>query len=373
MIKRNPLVTIIVPVYNREKTILTCLQSIKKLHYQNYEVLVIDDGSSDNSLKLVRQCVENDSRFRVLTQKNSGVSVARNNCLKQAKGEWITFVDSDDAVLPWHLDIVCFEDKSLPDLLMTGHCFQKTYDLAVEDNLGERGNLRTEHTDAANYLFSVFDPYKNPLYPVWNKFFRNELLKTHNIRFNETMSLGEDLEFVCHYLQYCSKIVAHTKPSYINIGWESLVHLGSTLREPIDYLHNQKLVYDSLCKLALSKNQHKDKMGGGIYAYACHFAIDRPITRILLNYTKLENQKIFSKENLLAFTTSEIVPFLKSIQYVDSTKLNWEVKLIYSLLMHDQCKMALNLCEVINHMASFKKIVKGTIKRSLKINRRKKY
>ena len=93
----KPKVSIIIPVYNREKCILACVESILKSEYPLWEIIIIDDGSTDSSLSIIRNISANDSRIKYYHQENSGVSAARNYGLSVCSGEWVTFVDSDDA------------------------------------------------------------------------------------------------------------------------------------------------------------------------------------------------------------------------------------------------------------------------------------
>ena len=92
----QPLVSIIVPVYNAEQSLPRCLDSICAQTYQNLEIILVDDGSTDDSLTVCRQFAYRDDRIRVLSQTNSGVSAARNNAMETATGKYIQFVDSDD-------------------------------------------------------------------------------------------------------------------------------------------------------------------------------------------------------------------------------------------------------------------------------------
>lgn len=243
----TPLVSLIVPVYNRRMSIGVCLSSVLKLEYPYFEVLVIDDGSTDGSLDIIRSVADTDDRIKVIVQKNAGVSAARNRGLDEAQGEWIGFIDSDDAVMPWHLNIVRDERESHADLLMVNFASGKYH--TIELCAPVQKNERVEHPVAAAYLFNDFNPFKNPVYPVWNKFFRRALIERHQLRFDCTMSLGEDQEMLCRYLLYAGKIVHYSCPSYINLEWKGLVHLGGKLREPSDYLYNQQRNYEALCSV----------------------------------------------------------------------------------------------------------------------------
>ena len=107
----------IIPVYNAENTIQRCLDSIRIQKIENYEVLLMDDGSDDNSYSICMKYQQMDSRFKVYHQKNSGPSVARNRCLDIAAGRWICFVDSDDTI----------EENFL----------NEAYNLIIENNLSD--------------------------------------------------------------------------------------------------------------------------------------------------------------------------------------------------------------------------------------------
>ena len=119
----GPKISVIIPVYNVEKYLARCLDSVLAQHFPDVEILCIDDGSTDGSLSILREYAARDSRIRVLEQKNSGASAARNAGLEAAKGRWIAFVDSDDEVLPgiWttllddagDADAVCFSAEEV--------------------------------------------------------------------------------------------------------------------------------------------------------------------------------------------------------------------------------------------------------------------
>ena len=108
----NELISIIVPIYNVENYLRQCLDSIQNQTYQNFECLIINDGSPDNSADICREYVEKDSRFRYLEKENGGVSSARNLGIEHSKGQYITFIDSDDWVDSDYLEVLY---KSLTD------------------------------------------------------------------------------------------------------------------------------------------------------------------------------------------------------------------------------------------------------------------
>ena len=95
----DKLISIIVPCFNSEKTIATCLMSIEKQSYSNIEIIVIDDGSTDATVSIVEKLAKNDNRIKVYSKSNEGVSIARNYGIEKATGEYIGFVDADDMII----------------------------------------------------------------------------------------------------------------------------------------------------------------------------------------------------------------------------------------------------------------------------------
>ena len=246
----NPVVSVIVPVYNRDKTIKSSVESILKSEYRNFEILLIDDGSTDGTHEACQKLAACDTRVRFVHKENEGVSVARNIGLSMAQGDWITFVDSDDAILSCHLNVMSQEYSDSIDLIMTGHTSGNMIDgeLVVSKDCKECHDV-IKAPNAAAYLFNDFKPFKNPVFPIWNKFFRRKILVNNKIKFDSTMSLGEDQVFLCDYLQYAKGLVHYGQKTYVNLAWPNLIHLGSKLRTPSDYLFNQKKNYQALCSI----------------------------------------------------------------------------------------------------------------------------
>lgn len=340
--EKRPLVSIILPVYNRAVAIRCCLESILVQRFKNFELIIVDDGSIDDTPFICREIADNDSRVRFFCQSNKGVSAARNKGLNEAKGEWVTFVDSDDVILPTHLDIVENEENNEVDLLMTDFTFGKI----SNGNITPRRKievpvcvLRSEA--AARYLFKDLNPFRNPAFLVWNKFFRNKLLSQYHVRFDESMSLGEDQVFVCAYLPYAHKLIHYATPTYVCLDWKGIHHLGTYLRTPADYLYNQKKNYNALYNIIPIDKE-------SIACYSASYGIDRPITRILYNYTKNKNSKCLKRSELVAFTHQEIIPFLASIDISSGYVLKCNVRWVYYLLLHFGAFPAIAWCMFYN-------------------------
>ena len=114
------LLSIVVPVFNTEKFLPNCLDSIRNQQFRDFEVILVDDGSTDESSAICDKYAEIDGRFTVHHRKNSGVSAARNYGILCAKGDYITFVDSDDYIFPFYFkEIIKIIDESSPDVVVT--------------------------------------------------------------------------------------------------------------------------------------------------------------------------------------------------------------------------------------------------------------
>lgn len=191
------MVSIIIPVRNAEQLISQCIDSIIKQSIADWELLLIDDGSTDNSLNIMTKYTQQDNRIKVFRQIWSGVSTARNKGLSVAKGKWITFVDADDWISPNYLAnmIACCEGT---DLVIGGyreHPSQKKYARAKECK-----NLFVDEIDYSSPItLSIF-------YYPWAKLYKSDIILQHNLSFSNKIRISEDSFFIMNYLAHCSKL-----------------------------------------------------------------------------------------------------------------------------------------------------------------------
>ena len=196
-------ITVIVAVYNVEKYIEKCLRSICNQTYKNLEIIVVDDGSSDESGKLCDQMASTDERIRVVHKPNGGVSSARNAGLALATGEYVTFVDGDDYI-DEEMYTSMAEQMSYGTFQMAICSFRYLYATkAKEEKMplprgGVSGKVFLDSLlkDAFGFYYSV----------VWNKLICRELLEKHNIRFDEQWNVMEDFRFTLQLLPYTEQI-----------------------------------------------------------------------------------------------------------------------------------------------------------------------
>lgn len=202
-------VSIIVPVYNAEDYLSRCLDSILEQSLTSYEVLLVDDGSTDSSPLICDRYSATDPRFRTIHKSNGGVSSARNAGISLAKGEYLMFVDADDVLLPDALEMM-FEGISGEDIIIGGYT---TFIGGVTAKIVFPKETRTYRASGISEFFSN-NLRKNceMLDAPWAKMFRRKTLG--NLRFNEELSYAEDKLFVFSYLAISTSVHTCDVPVY---------------------------------------------------------------------------------------------------------------------------------------------------------------
>ena len=196
------MISIVIPVYNVEKYLPQCLDSVLSQIYTNYEVILVDDGSPDRSGAICDAYAQKDSLFRVIHQNNAGVSVARNNGIEQAAGEWVTFIDSDDWVEPHYLSNFRLDESNGIDLIIQGLEYYDHRDghffnpWSFKDCVLKKQDFRLGF--AENRLMEVGFPY--------GKAYCKKLLIDDDLRFDSRISFHEDHIFVLDYYKMCHSI-----------------------------------------------------------------------------------------------------------------------------------------------------------------------
>ena len=190
------LISVIIPVYNAEKYIRKCVQSCLNQTYANIEIIVIDDGSSDQSADICDRFVEKDERVHVFHKENGGVSSARNIGLSVARGKFIIFVDADDWIEP---DMVYAlwkkQEEHKCDLVVCN------YSLYVEGKKKRTGSKRYKNLESKKEILDyIIEPGNDDFIrgPVF-KLYKADIIQTHAIIFNQMLTLGEDTVFNYQY------------------------------------------------------------------------------------------------------------------------------------------------------------------------------
>ena len=251
MVRNFPKISISVPVYNAEKYLRQCLESLICQTLKDIEIVVVNDGSTDNSDMIVREYVERDSRVKLICKENGGLASARLVALQASKGKYFCACDADDWVEP--------------------DMFEKLYQLAVEtdadivmcDYWSEYpSGKKVEH----HYTYDVvtrkdlLDDALNNRFPcmVWNKIFKRELFERYNLSWEQGVNMGEDLLLMLKILNHPVQIVHLPLPLY---------HYRRVIGG-LSYTNNVSLsMYDQLLWIRHWSDDHIDnvKYGNGLF------------------------------------------------------------------------------------------------------------
>ncbi len=206
--ENKPLLSIVVPLYNTADYIGRCIESVINQEYPNWELIIVDDGSTDNSLDVAKSYAQRDNRIKVLHQKNQGVSKARNTALKEIQGELITFIDSDDGIEP------CTYRKAIELLLREKDCDHVQFSqkkLVGTDKAYTVANTHQAIMGTIN-LLKNWVVERDISWIVCNKIFKVELIK--GFEFKEG-SVYEDNLYVCELLSRSRGICFSEEGAYL--------------------------------------------------------------------------------------------------------------------------------------------------------------
>lgn len=250
-----PIVSIIVPVYNAQNTICRCINSILSQTYPNFELLLVDDGSRDESGTICDEYAEQDDRIKVFHKENGGVSAARNFALDHAQGEYIQFLDSDDWVTPDATQkLVRAAEEHQCDMVISN--FYRVVDdrVSVKGDI-EKDDVLTREEYAEHMMESPADFYYGVL---WNKLYRRTIIESHKLRMNQDISWCEDFLFNLEYIRYADRFYALNVPLYYYVKTKgSLVSQGMSISATIQMKLTVFEYYNQLYKDILDENEYQ--------------------------------------------------------------------------------------------------------------------
>lgn len=236
----TPKISIVIPVYNGEQYIHRAIEGVLEQTFKDWELLLIDDGSLDGTAAICDEYA--GERIRVIHQKNSGVSAARNVGITLASGEYIAFIDADDIIERDYLSNLA--QGFGHDLVLTGFC----YDYAPHTPLISGGGKSIGTTEISTQLEYFLDTHYF-CFP-WAKFFRRSIIEKYRLRFDTLLRLGEDHVFNWQYLKYVRSLFIDTHPCYHKISDE--FHTYNLSFKEMDYLDGR--LYE--LKMELEKQFH---------------------------------------------------------------------------------------------------------------------
>lgn len=199
-------VSIIIPIYNGEKYIDECLQSVGRQDYKNIEILIINDGSTDSSLQRCQHWQKKDSKIIIFNNENHGVSYSRNFGVEKCTGEYIAFIDADDIIAHDYITVLVdmMEGNPACDLSIVNlSAFSSSPKVCCSGK-----NEILSSTQAKQALHTYIGGF------ICGRLYRANILKRNNVRLNEDIAVCEDLLFNVEYLKYCHTVIYNTGAKY---------------------------------------------------------------------------------------------------------------------------------------------------------------
>lgn len=257
----NNKISVIIPVYNAEKYLDRCIDSIINQTYKNIEIILVNDGSKDNSLNICKKYQKLDKRIKLINKKNEGVSIARNKGIEIATGEYLYFCDADD-YLDIHALEYYYKEIQNSDLIISDYYIVNENKNIKKSNSFPK-NIRIDTIkEIDNLKISLLsNSYKHSnilngdytgegLGFVWNKLFRKSIVDKNNIRFPKGIILCEDVCFIYKYLDNCKKIKLINKPLY----YHEIINTGATLRYKPEIIDSERTFIDETWYITKSNN-----------------------------------------------------------------------------------------------------------------------
>lgn len=205
---KDILISVIIPLYNAENHIQKCIASIQAQTFKDLEIIIVDDGSSDNSLSICQSIAANDKRIKIIQQKNQGVSIARNTGLDYARGQYISFVDNDDYVSPYMYEYL-YRAINEPNIDISMCYVNITTSYPTHEKKSSYTSFKEDNKQCLKNLYSTYNT--DYIYMVvWNKLYKKEVLK--DIRFKKTAV--EDLVFNNEIFQTIKALTIVPLPLY---------------------------------------------------------------------------------------------------------------------------------------------------------------
>lgn len=207
-------ITVVIPIYNCEQYIECLLKQLMEQSYKDFEVIMINDGSTDNSGEVCRKYQSQDNRFKYYEYSNMGVSSTRNKGVSIANGEYIIFFDADDKIdndILYNLSVIA--NNTNADMIVFGYYMELLKDEIVKQRTIFKCNENALiHIEDSLIMYTLWE--KSLMYNVWNRMIKTEIIKNNTLLFDTKLSMGEDLDFILDVLKYCKTLYVTDKVMY---------------------------------------------------------------------------------------------------------------------------------------------------------------
>ena len=293
----RPMVSIIVPVYNAEQYLRRCVDSILNQEYTDFEVFLVNDGSTDSSGDICEEYGNKDTRVIVIQKENTGVSDSRNLALDRARGKYLQFLDSDDWITPdaTRLFVRAAEEYGC-DMVISDFYRVVGERLSPKGDIEEEGVLTREEF-AAHMMENPADFYYGVL---WNKLYRRDLVEEHSLRMDTNINWCEDFMFNLEYIRYAKVFYALHAPIYYYVKRKgSLASQGISISKTVKMKLNVFEYYNNFYKHVLEEEDY-EKNRLQVYRFFIDAAGDGTVPpSILPGSKKLGDERVFVNTEIL--------------------------------------------------------------------------
>lgn len=338
----NPKVSIIIPIYNAEKHLRRCVDSVLKQDFEDFELILMNDGSRDSSGMICDAYAEKDERVRVVHKENSGVSDTRNQAMTLARGEYLQFLDSDDWITPDATGL-------LVRMATEHHCEMVIADFyrVIGERLSPKGKIREDGILSRDEF--AMEMMENPAdfyYGVlWNKLYRRDIIEKNNLCMDKDISWCEDFIFNMEYIRHVKQVYALHVPMYYYVKTPgSLVSQGTSISKTIQMKRTVFKCYKEFYK-EVFKEEDYEKIRLQVYRFLIDAAGDGTVgPTILPGSMKLGDERISVSLNVaegvgILFDTYREGKLLD--RYLETVAIKYDlsfedVKLIFYLSQADE-------------------------------------
>lgn len=293
----RPMVSIIVPIYNAEQYLRRCVDSILNQEYTDFELLLVNDGSTDASGDICEEYGDQDPRVIVIQKENTGVSDSRNRALDRARGKYLQFLDSDDWITPdaTRLFVRAAEEYGC-DMVISDFYRVVGERLSTKGDIEEEGVLTREEF-AAHMMENPADFYYGVL---WNKLYRRDIVEEHNLRMDTDINWCEDFMFNLEYIRYAKVFYALHAPIYYYVKRKgSLASQGINISKTVKMKLNVFEYYNNFYKHVLEEEDY-EKNRLQVYRFFIDAAGDGTVPpSILPGSKKLGDERVFVNTEIL--------------------------------------------------------------------------
>ena len=293
----RPMVSIVVPIYNAEQYLRRCVDSILNQEYTDFELLLVNDGSTDACGDICEEYGDQDPRVIVIQKENTGVSDSRNRALDRARGKYLQFLDSDDWITPdaTRLFVRAAEEYGC-DMVISDFYRVVGERLSTKGDIEEEGVLTREEF-AAHMMENPADFYYGVL---WNKLYRRDIVEEHNLRMDTDINWCEDFMFNLEYIRYAKVFYALHAPIYYYVKRKgSLASQGINISKTVKMKLNVFEYYNNFYKHVLEEEDY-EKNRLQVYRFFIDAAGDGTVPpSILPGSKKLGDERVFVNTEIL--------------------------------------------------------------------------